>query len=239
MSENKDVLKNYARIVRRGKRTISEDRVPEFGDFDPGLANRFNIALLFDPQSEALLQDRVVTGVQEAAQSLGLGLSLAGRNFPTHSTLIEGDFQGNDFTKRAEVFASLSADPRDDRVTQELVGLELNFKYLLLDGGNSILTAVDIPDEILKAREDLAGILGEQELKLRVPRHILHITVSRITKLPEEGRAEKLQEYARRIGALRKEVSANPLTLRVGAVSSQSAYSFLTSLAPPPLAEQA
>lgn len=213
--------RKYVGIDRSGKAALYQERaIKEFTGFPESLNNRFNVSLRFAPDSEALFRQRVTNPIGTIGEGLGIEFFLASRDFHIHSTLLEGLYEGLDPAEREEKFKQLRVSQAIDVVVRHLVGKTIEYKYLLIDKGNLLLTAINIPDWVLTTRADLTEAYTSQGLKPLLMTDILHISVARITRLPVEDRMSKLGKYRQRITGLRHQLSRDPLTLKVGAVST-------------------
>lgn len=213
--------RKYVGIDHAGTQALyQEGAIKEFTGFPESLNNRFNVSLRFTPDSEALFRQKVADPVAAIGKDLGIEFFLASRDFHIHSTLLEGLYEGLDPTERERKFKQLRASQAVDVVVRQLVGKKIEYKYLLIDKGNLLLTAINIPDWVLTTRADLAKAYTSQGLKPLLMTDILHISTARITRLPTEDRVSKLRKYKQRIAGLRHQLSRNPLTLEVGAVST-------------------
>lgn len=212
--------RKYVGIDHTGTQALyQEGAIKEFTGFPESLDNRFNVSLLFIPDSEALFKQRVANPVAEIGNNLGIEFILAGRDFRTHTTLLEGLYEGLDLAGRNEIFKQLRESQAVNAI-QQLVGKKIEYKYLLIDKGNLLLAAINIPDWVLTIRADLTKTYTSQGLKPLLMTDILHISTARITRLPVENRMSKLRKYKQRIADLRHQLSRNPLTFEVGAVST-------------------
>lgn len=211
--------KKYAGIDRAGTAALyQEGSIKEFPGFPESLNNRFNVSLLFTPDSEAEFKRRVTDPLREIGNELGIEFYLASRDFRIHSTLLEGLYEGTDTNEGQNKFERIKANQTVQSL-DNLVGKTLQYKYLLIDKGNILLTAIDIPEWVLKARTDLSRVYSEQGLKPLNMTNILHISVGRMTQLPSKDRAEKFKTYRQEVAHLRHQISSSPLVLEVGTVS--------------------
>lgn len=154
---------------------------------------------------------------------------LAGRDFKLHSTLLEGLYEGTDVAERQQKFAQVLDGQSVGALLNGLVGKTIEYKYLLVDKGNLLLTALEIPEWVLAAREELAEAYTGQGLKPLLITDMLHISAARITGLPTEDQAQKLRVYGQRMAKLRHQISAEPLVLEIGAASTGSPLNLLRS----------
>lgn len=218
----------YAKIDRLGRNAIyKEGVVPEFNGFPESLGNRFNTSLIFDADSVDTLEQRLMGPVANIVDYLGMNCLLAGRDFTLHSTLLEGLCDREDSHERQSKFGNVANSP-GVLTLANLIGNRIEYKYLLIDKGNLILTAIDIPEWVIKARDTLAETYRSQGLRPLEMANILHISVSRITHQPRAQREETLREYAKRVTHLRHNISSNPMVLKISRLSARSSLSLLT-----------
>jgi len=168
---------------------------------------------------------------------LNIRFILAGRDFPIHSTILEGLYEKqNDrgeeesAEEKAQIFSSLKNDKLIDQINSRLIGESLEYKYLLIDKGNLMLTAIKIPENILDVREGLSKRYESAGLKPLPMTNILHMSLGRMTELPEneDERKEALKIYQQEIVKLRHLISADPLELTADNVHIGNAYDFIT-----------
>lgn len=225
------IAKKYALIDLAGRGAINERNIQEFAGFSEDLKKNFTGVMEFTPESQQVVQKRILSRIQEIGTECGIGLLLAGRDYPLHATILEGRLQEDlgDVGLRDEAFTSIGESEGFKQAVVQLEGLNLEYKYLLIDKGNILLTAIDIPDQIVKAREALADVYKEQGLAPRPMDNILHISLARIAKIPKgENATELLKKYKEEMIKLRHLVSADPLMLRVFSISSGSSFEILT-----------
>jgi len=183
------------------------------------MENRFNISLLPDEESEKVVGERLISEIEKTEKELGIKFLLAGRDFPLHSTVLEGKFERkekDDSDLRERTFGIAKERASQSGLLETLRGQEVTFEYVLIDRGNILLTSVQIPEKILDAREQLATIYSGSNLKPLPMKNIQHISIGRINSLPKDGK--KLGEYKKRMIALRHKISSDPLVVRMGTV---------------------
>jgi len=232
-----EVGRKYAKIDLSGRKAIEQDEVVEHSGFPESLRDRMNASLLFDPDSEDIIRATILDQVEQLEKQLGIEFIIAGRDYPIHSTLLEGLYERqpdknetDSDEARGRIFTSLERDKSISEALNELIGRQLNYKYLLLDKGNLLLTATEIPEDILKARDSLAEKYKAAGLKPLYMANILHLSLSRIAKLPEDegGRKRALAEYKQELIKMRHRVSSDPLKLTVRNFNRSSSFSLLT-----------
>ncbi|OGY09715.1 MAG: hypothetical protein A2700_00580 [Candidatus Blackburnbacteria bacterium RIFCSPHIGHO2_01_FULL_44_64] len=215
------VERKYAGIQLSGLKALREGTIPEFSGFPDSLNNRYNASFVFTPNSTAQFEERVAQPLAAIADQAGIGLYLASRDFCVHSTLLEGAWEGEDQAVKQALFGQIHSAEAIGKLDL-LVGKKIEFQYLLI-GGNTVLTAVNIPEWVLAARAQLNDVYRTHGLKPLSMDNILHITVARMTRLPEGDKEEKIkafQAYRKMARDLRHSISASPLILEVGAVST-------------------
>lgn len=221
--------RKYIGIDHAGTQALyQKGGISEFAGFPESLRDRLNVALKFTTESETLLRERVIEPLLLIGNGLGIEFILAGRDFPYHSTLLEGLYEGKDPTKRQQKFKAATNTEEIKRL-KDLAGMRIAYKYLLIDKGNLLLTAIDIPDWVINTRSGLAVVYQNHGLKPLPLENILHISVARITRLPTEDRSVKLREYKIKVSQLRHQISPNPIVLEVGHVSVMPSLDLLTS----------
>lgn len=223
--------KKYAGIDLAGRKSLNlESGIQEFPGFPEGLKSRFSLLLRFTSGSEQEVKDRISGPIQDIGRQLGIGFIIAGRDYPLHSTLLEGLYEGQDAVVRDKLFESLSKNPEIAKITNGLLGERLIYKYLLLDKGNLLLAAIDIPAHLINFREELAELYRGSGLKPLPLDNLLHISLARMVQLPEENRQSKFNIYRKQLTQLRHDISSNPLSLEVVSLSASSAFDLLHEL---------
>jgi hypothetical protein len=213
-------LQKYAGIDRRGRNHLKSDALEEFTTFPETLKNRFIVALEFTPESINDVEGRVFSKLRDVESNFGIKFMLSGRDYPIHSTLMEGLFEGEDENSREEIFAKLQ-----NELLFGLEGNQVQFDYVLLDGSKLLLVAKSIPHTILEAREKLSEQYDTFGLKPLGMQNILHSSLARISQIPDQFDREK---YKKEIIDLRHSVSSNPLNLTIGNVAKEQSHQYLT-----------
>lgn len=230
-----DVLRKYAGINQSGRKALEQGAIAEQKEFSPLLKNRFNASMRFNAESIGRLDEALLDELRELEKKSDIRLLLANRDFPVHSTLQEAAFEkSSDETddqadqRRDEIFSGLRDNP-DETLKKKLAGQQIDFKYLLIDKGNLILTADRIPAEILDARAELAKQYEAVGLKPSPIKNILHLTVSRIAELPtaETDRKNLFTEYEKKCRELRRNISRDPIALKVEDIYRGNVYDLL------------
>lgn len=219
------VGRKYAEIDRGGRSKIDIGEVKEFTGFSEAFERRTNIWLEFTHESTQTIIDRVSRKIEEIERETGIKFYLAGRDFPIHSSLKQGEV-GSDGKLTEEdreiLVTRLSEDKQLQDSAQQLEGKLIEFKYLLFAGGDAILTCTDIPEEIDEIRKQATKSYAEQAVDSIDPaQEILHMTIARMTEMQKDNELKGVQllQYKRRMIELRHEISSNPLSLVVSGVN--------------------
>lgn len=223
--------RKYAGIDRIGRRALSEEsRIQEFPGFPESLKNRFGVVLRFTSDSEQEIKNRISDHIQDIGEQFRIGFIIAGRDYPLHSTLLEGPYEGQDAVTRDNIFESLVGSSEIAKITDDLLGRKLDYKYLLLDKGNVLLTAIDIPDYLINLREELAALYKGKNLKPAPLDNLLHISLARMVNLPEEDKQSKFSIYRKQMTQLRHNISTDSLSLEIKSVQASSIFDLLHEL---------
>jgi len=220
----------YAEIDLAGKNSLNKAEIKRFEGLDESLKNRFISALQFSPESEKEVERRITSEMAKIAVEFGISFTLAGKDFPLHSTIGEGLYEGKDDSEREEIFDQTHGDKKLDDILSRISKEPIEYKYLLLDKGNVILSAIKIPEEITAARSELASFYQEKGMKPLLMENILHITIGRMNEIPEEGKEESFEGYKKKMIALRHAISSDPIKLQVSGVFDGETYGFLRSM---------
>ncbi len=225
---HKETWQKYAKIDMIGKQSLIGQKVKEYSGYpDPTLINRFNVALQFTPSSVEAFQKRILPNLESIQKHTDTSLAIASCNWPLHATTEEGLFQGTNDAERDIIFRRLQNGSDLARITDPLKNLKIEFPWLLVDGGNLLLTCTDIPQTILNARQELTKLYEKEGLKpLQLPR-MLHITVARMRQLP--GDETKLKNYLEKTRELRREIYNSPIILRTAQPTEMDTFSLLTT----------
>lgn len=224
------IAKKYASIDLAGREAINEQNIQEFLGFSEDLKRNFTGVMEFVLESQQVVQERILSRLETIGAECGIDFLLAGRDYPLHSTILEGRAgEDLDEQERNDTFVSIGETEGFKQAMTPLEGIDLEYKYLLIDKGNILLTAMDIPDEIIKARASLSALYADYGLAPRPLENILHISLARIVKLPKDGNtAVMLEKYKREMIKLRHAISVDPLVLEVSNISKGSTYEILT-----------
>lgn len=229
------VAKKYASIDLSGRKSLRNKEVREFPGFSEDLRERFSAALIFNQESETLLKQRVVSRVKEIGERQGIKFLLAGEDYPLHSTVLEGKMTASVVTgsedsiedRRIVTVRETQNDTELQEELSRLAGMHVTYKYLLLDKGNVLLTATDIPPDVLAARTALNRIYSKYGIAAIPLENILHISIARMKEIPGEDQLEAFQGYKEGMIKLRHEISSDPLDLKVSYINADESYRFL------------
>lgn len=133
------IAEKYAKIDLEGRKALKkEDSVNKFEGFSENLKNRFGTVMIFNEESKKLLKESLIDKIESISKETEIDFALAGRDFPIHSTLLEG-LCDDEKTSKA-VFEKIKGNIELIEVINSLNNLEVEFKYLLIDKGNILLT---------------------------------------------------------------------------------------------------
>ncbi len=221
------ILQKYAEINTKGKERLVVKNFELFTGFPLSLQKRFITAVEFSPESTAAFDRQVKATLEEIERAFKLKFALAHRDFPLHSTILEG-LNEEALDTSTETFSELQKEAE-----LEWSEHEITFDYILLDGGNLLLVAKEIPDFVLEAREQLAETYTEHAMKPLLIKNLLHATAARITELPDDFDPIA---YRSAITELRHSISSDPLVLTINGTAQDRSYDFLTATQPTPRA---
>lgn len=214
-----DILKGYAKNSLSGKRNLKDKKInvlPSKEHWDKAWRDGESTSLVFTESSREKVNSQVTQKILALGRKYGIEFWLADDTYPMHSSLTFA-YPGYDIPdeERVALYKEIEADPE----TQALLGgisgpIKLEYKYLILNGDNITLNAVDIPESIVSFRRSMGIILERYNLPvIRTLENFLHITVARIKKLPNENYEERVEQFKRELRNLRREISKNPIQL--------------------------
>lgn len=219
------ILQKYANINRKGKESILKEDVVEFKGFPEAIKDRFISAAVFDEKSLQEIDERILSRLKKLESECGVEFFLASRDFPLHSTIMEGEYKGNDDTEKDELFKELA-----DSLPVEIQGLQIPYNYVLIDKGNVLLVAQNIPEQISAARTSLKEFYAESGLNPLLLENILHCSLARLKKIPENFEPDK---YIKELIDIRHTLSnpnyGDPIVLTVNKVVRGNSYDFVNS----------
>lgn len=224
-----EIGRKYGSIDLKGRKKLREspNEIQEFPGFDSpdqkeATENTFNVSALFEGVSVEKVKDAVTERLKKIAEGQGLKFITAADEFPLHSTLELGEYQKNQPRQKTKqkLFSGLSQDPELINLVKECEGLEIEFKYLLMDKSNVLLTAVDIPQQVLDLRAKLTDFYLRNNLKPLPIENMLHVSLGRMVGFPEdpELKAQSLKGYEKQMVKLRHELSSSPIKAKIGKV---------------------
>ncbi|HEY4498885.1 MAG TPA: hypothetical protein VJH94_02355, partial [Candidatus Paceibacterota bacterium] len=205
------VLEKANRIHEAGLIAVENGEVVGFrwpGD----LIQRFNCSVRFDDSVLNLF--RVLQEVSDSALEGNVALLLAGVHYPLHCTLGEGLTSDGSVAPDEFIF---------DGGAHELIGEEWSFSELVVDKGNLLLAASEIPNLVLTVRVSLEAFYTRMGLKPMPIKDLLHISLARIRSGGKEG----IRTYAYGLLQMRNLVSRNPIRFRVNRIYTGSAKKLL------------
>ncbi|KXK08775.1 MAG: hypothetical protein UZ21_OP11001000328 [Microgenomates bacterium OLB22] len=221
IKEVRPVIRKYLNNARAGWESAQDQGFSEFTGFPEDVKRRFNTSVCFSTTSHEELANRLLGPIKVKGVELDMDFALAGRDFPVHSTILE--LRANEqLSGKQEEDLSIAVSMLPE--IQKLEGLYINYDYLFIDkGGNIILAASAIPEQVLAARQALAIVGQVKGLEPLPLTDILHISIARPTQLP------KTQDYAEyyRLRGLRPSFHRQPLKMRVAQVNGQNAWDML------------
>jgi hypothetical protein len=94
--------------------------------------------MIFNEESKKILKESLTDKIESISKETEIDFALTGRDFPVHSTLLEG--LCDDEKTRKELFEKIKGNIELIEVINSLNNLEVEFKYLLIDKGNILLT---------------------------------------------------------------------------------------------------
>ncbi|OGZ01641.1 MAG: hypothetical protein A2946_02100 [Candidatus Liptonbacteria bacterium RIFCSPLOWO2_01_FULL_53_13] len=211
--------RKYARIDLEGRKVLREGRgrINEFplAEALEGWKHTFSITAEFDSAANQEIQRRILDILANMENELGVSLLLASRDFPLHATIQNGIFEGEDGAKEKKIFQELAGDEGIIQSEKEITGIFVIFKYLLIDKGNILLTASEIPEAIIEARNRASHEYMAKGLRPLPMEHILHLTLARIVGKPPQGAEKAFNDYQQRLVQLRHAISASPISARI------------------------
>lgn len=224
------VVEKYAKIDLLGRKGLAEDEpdIIEFTGFSPELKKNFSSVLTFSTETEKEVQERILNRIHAVGAVSNIEFFESLKDYPLHATLLEG-LSSDEAQKRQGVFDAIVTDGTTNSILETLKGVTLEFKYILLDKGNVLLAATEIPKEIFEIRKSLAELYEKSGLMVRPLDNILHISVARMKKVPSGEDARRLfKEYKNHMIQLRHDISANPIKAQINDTMKVPVYNFLT-----------
>lgn len=198
----------------------------EFRDYEGIPAEtrkRFNVALRPGISSVEQLK-RTSDDILSTAENVDAVMSLAGRDYPYHITILELRQEDGDISPETEEM--LACEIARNEIIQGASTTQVSLDYFFIDkGGNVIFAAKQIPQEIIDARDEIARIGEKYGLKPLLLTNILHMSAARPLKVPS---MDKRPEYYR-MSEARSVINKNPVVVR-GQISGKTAWNLLNEL---------
>lgn len=222
MDDNSAVVEKSRCIHEAGVQALESGKIEVFGGLFSmleAIKDRFFVGgmreILWPHQDQGLgvLMQELDWIVSDLGNLGSFHFFRAGREYPFHFTLGEGKYSGEN---REEVFAKLKKDSEWKRFNAQFDTLEpVVFDTLVLDKTSLLLTASEIPPQIVALRNHLSAIYerhGLQPLKIE---NLLHKTLARIDQLESDPakRRKQLQRYVELIQALRVYIKCHPIVM--------------------------
>lgn len=215
MKPNSAVVEKAKKIHREGLRALKSGNVQLF----PGLPNmlkskenRFFVGAGIQLEDYPNIGIRMVLQeIERISYHLGVfHIFQAGREFPLHFTIGEGEYKGEN---KNNVFCLLKEKMEPwwpANIQQKNV-----FDTLVLDKANILLTASNIPHEIIEMRHKLNLIYERHGLVPLKIENLLHITLGRIDRWEEDvaNRRKQLNYYVKMMSGLRDYIKINPIDI--------------------------
>lgn len=210
------ILKKYAKNDLAGREAYFEGAPKVLVERPSQWGTDFSINLLFTPESEARIRD-IADRIDRIGSKLGIEFLLAGRDYPIHSALQSGWFDGPP-SERSETYDRIYDDAYMRASTLNM--LTLSYKYLLTNESAITLNAVEIPPEIKGFRDETVAKAQSESIRPQNMENILHVSLARFTRVPEdvEERKQVMQKLTQELIKLRHEISSSPIQADVGRV---------------------
>jgi hypothetical protein len=194
------------------------EQIKRFTGYAPGVAKRFMAALLFD-QSRSLMAE--TTGLffmddfAVFAKAKGIDLLLAGRDFPVHITVGEGEVADTGDFYKFPLFAGTMPD-----------GHNVVLSELVMQGTNLLLTASSIPEWFQALRDGVNDNYRDSKMVAVKPipiENLMHMTLARV----KSGNDAQVQEFAKFVDQLRGVIRSGPIVLKVRTLYQGVSLEFL------------
>lgn len=183
------VLEKIKDLRMKGAQAYENGEVKLFHAFPLNTPDRFNVSIVI----EGLLGHQFARQVRDAARNLGLKFILAGTDYPLHSTMRDGLWEGTSIENRDLVFAAVQKEIGSG--LSKFPPPRMEFTDLVLDAsGNLLLMSKRMPDEVLRLRTYLDLVCGRHGLKPLPLDNMFHCTLLRLRDVPENA-PDSLQAY--------------------------------------------
>lgn len=226
MVEKNPILEKYSNITSSGLQAFHEGTVEPFKGF-VGLENRFNVSLKLGELTSTADFNLLLDELDKIKHFSGAFFIRAGTefyNFPIHSTILEGLYEGTNSDERNEIFQVIKDDQRIDEVRSTLPANSVVFDHLLPSKETILIAASKIPDSILNARNILTGLYTEHGLRPLAMDNILHSSMARMIQLPRQDLSD---QFVARLMSLHQDLQINPITAGFDEVFVGTAHQIL------------
>lgn len=206
-------LKDYARVNLSGRHTLDEAKSREVPNWLETIKDVPQATLLFSPESDQIVWDKLISKIDEAAQRHGIELWCAVRDYPLHLTMVHNDFkelEDPELAAKAKQFANENEELR--KRAAGFSHLQVRCEFPITNGNDVMLASGQVPAELVAFRDGAAELFREHGFTPVIRNHIF-ITIARIKHLPEEGKAEKLKAFEHDLVRIRHDISRDPLVL--------------------------
>jgi len=204
------VADNYRKVYNEGREVlVRTNGIRPFVDYADDVRRRVMVALLPDMASELLLTEEVLTPISNIADQCGLGLCLAGRDFPIHRTVGQAVVEENVYRPTC---IKLDQDGDFYRIVTALQWFRINVLddtlFLGRSGDNApyesnlMIGATEIPPIVEMAHVAIRLCYSRfPGVQPNMVRDFFHSTLARISRLPDKRRhldrwREKIQKMA-------------------------------------------
>ncbi len=208
-----DMRARYAEMHSKGLKALLSGNVNPFAGVDDSLRRRLIFASCF------AVPAKVAELLHDLRSEDAFEFIVAGTDYPLHATLKQATAPGDVMWPEEMARSRLQACGA------------VKFDTLIFDGGNLILAASEVPDELVAARALLDGDLSGLGLE-PLPLPILHMTLARMVRLPEslERKQGACQAYCEKMERWRDRLAEDPVVLDLEEnVRMTSTYDLLTA----------
>lgn len=209
------IYRKYAEIDLAGRRSFDANEITGAEWNQELMKNRFHTALIFDEKSVALAHEKITQLLEKLESDLGIKLSIAGRDFPFHSTLESGDISSDKENEKDTLFERLRHNKTIKDWNDKLQGQVIDYRFVIMNKkGQAILVSADIPTEVDDYRKEMENVFQQAGLK-PVLVNILHITLTRGEEFNLETDSENSKKIKDFLIQLRHSISREPFFLKV------------------------
>ena len=225
----KEVLLKYEQIDRKGMQILENASFKKFSGFPKSLENRFHVSIRPTEYSKKEIKEVIVSKLESLESVWGAKFFLANRNFPIHLTVFEGLYEGDSEAERDGIFKGLKNNELFAHIINDLKSSPIKLEHLLIDGGNLLLAAAEIPSSIIQIRQILEEKYRLAGLKPLAIIDILHSTIARIAEMPgSPAEQDFLKKYIEDMVGLKHQIALKPIILLPSDLNTNNAYSVLT-----------